>query len=362
MKYFRQRRIRKNAKNLIRHSRHIRNMRGDLIRKERLCNIEDAENVLKRLHKQRADTGELQTACDKLLKALEPAIPQKTMPGLRENFEVIVVAVAVAMAFRAYFYQPFKIPTGSMKTTLYGIHSRYKPNPDWTDSIPAKYVKWLIYGEWHRTIKVARSGIMSQPTEHEERPDVYFIAIGGKIYKVPKDAVYRRELSHYPGEHVPAGTVLWSGIVTQGDHIFVDKMRWKVAKPERGQVIVFRTQGIKGLLPGAHYIKRLVGMPREYITLAPPEVLINGHAPTNAPIFNKIDYSLPRKEARSEYNLFLEKDGQTAFIPEGEYFVLGDNSKNSKDGRYWGTVPEENTVGPAVLVYWPISSRWGTIR
>lgn len=362
MNYFRQRRIRKNAKNLIRHSRHIRNMRGDLIKKDRLDEIEDKENALRRLYKDRADTRELQDACDNLLKVLQPAVPQKSMPGLRENFEVIVVAVAVAMAFRAYFYQPFKIPTGSMKTTLFGIHSRYKPEPDWTDGMPAKYVKWLIYGEWYRTIKVSRSGVMQQPAEHAQRPDIYLIAIADRIYKVPKDAIYRRELSHYPGERVPAGTVLWSGIVTQGDHVFVDKMRWKVTEPQRGQVIVFRTQGIKGLDPGIHYIKRLVGMPGEYVTLSPPDILINGHAPTNNPILEEISYVLPKKAARSRYSLFLENDGQTAFIPEDEYFVLGDNSRNSKDGRYWGTVPDKNTVGPASMVYWPFSSRWGPIR
>ena len=46
-------------------------------------------------------------------------------------------------------------------------------------------------------------------------------------------------------------------------------------------------------------------------------------------------------------------------LGDREYFALGDNTRNSRDGRYWGAVPESNLVGPAVMVYWPFSRRWG---
>jgi signal peptidase I len=41
---------------------------------------------------------------------------------------------------------------------------------------------------------------------------------------------------------------------------------------------------------------------------------------------------------------------------------MGDNTRNSRDGRYWGAVPQANLVGPAFMVYWPVSRRWGLIR
>ena len=49
-------------------------------------------------------------------------------------------------------------------------------------------------------------------------------------------------------------------------------------------------------------------------------------------------------------------------LKEREYFALGDNTRNSRDGRYWGPVPQKNLVGPALLVYWPLSKRWGLAR
>jgi signal peptidase I len=49
-------------------------------------------------------------------------------------------------------------------------------------------------------------------------------------------------------------------------------------------------------------------------------------------------------------------------LPEGRYFAMGDNSYNSSDSRYWGTVPEENIAGRGLFVYWPFLPHWGLIR
>jgi signal peptidase I len=49
-------------------------------------------------------------------------------------------------------------------------------------------------------------------------------------------------------------------------------------------------------------------------------------------------------------------------VPEKRYFALGDNSYNSADSRYWGTVPEENLMGYGMFVYWPFNKHWGSIK
>ena len=46
-------------------------------------------------------------------------------------------------------------------------------------------------------------------------------------------------------------------------------------------------------------------------------------------------------------------------VPKDSYFMMGDNSKNSLDSRFWGTVPRKNIVGKALFIFWPISRRWG---
>ena len=132
-----------------------------------------------------------------------------------------------------------------------------------------------------------------------------------------------------------------------------------------------------------HYIKRLVGTPNDVLELLPPNLLINGAPPVEFgmqrviaaegnPTFNpKINqyhgYTYPggragRTEIDSED---IEKDGQRGLVyrlHDKEYMACGDNSGNSSDSRYWGKVPQENLVGPALMVYWPFSPHAGFIK
>jgi signal peptidase I len=120
---------------------------------------------------------------------------------------------------------------------------------------------------------------------------------------------------------------------------------------------------------GTHYIKRLVGMPGERISIDPPWLKVNGEKVMEPESIARIarqedgyaGYQLVHFRALTTSRYALRKPSDFVPVEAHRYFVLGDNTRNSKDGRYWGTVPESNMVGPAWVVYWPFSSRWGVI-
>ena len=295
-----------------------------------------------------------------LYKWLVASAPPKSMSSLRENLEIIAVAVAVAMACRTYFIQPFKIPTGSMQPTLYGIQHIPIEKPGVLDHYPFKLLKWAGTGKWYKEIKAVASGTFTYDEPlNSQSGDEWSFRIGNKGYRIPKQAA---ALPRH-GEYVSKGTVLWRGLRVAGDHVFVDKLRWNFRPPKRGQITVFDTDGIPTLQPKTHYIKRMVGLPGERVSIDPPRLLINGkpintHA-TMRKIMNETDgYSgyefAPGGGMRSKNDVFP--------LAMNQYFALGDNTSNSRDGRYWGAVPQKNLVGPAVIIYWPFSARWGRTR
>lgn len=112
-----------------------------------------------------------------------------------------------------------------------------------------------------------------------------------------------------------------------------------VAKPKRGDVMVF-------LYPEDQkrdFIKRLIGLGGETIEIKDGKIYAN-NKPVDDPLINNRFY----------YNRGLYgAEGKKIIVPEGNYFVLGDNSGSSHDSRYWGFVPEKNLIGKAFIIYWP---------
>lgn len=358
-------------------------MRSDLMNAEELRRLRDREDALRQTLKSHGDNETVERQGDALLSCLHELTPRRAMPGFRENIEVLAVAVAVAMGVRTYFIQPFKIPTGSMQPSLYGITSEDRAEPMWHDHMPVKLVKWFITGEWYRQIQVAAGGHLSAP-EHGNPayPADCFFTIAGHRYRVPKSALNPmtgaiRCSGYGPGDYVEKGAVLWAGSRTAGDHVFVDKISWNFRRPKRGQIMVFSTRGIedleqslavdsKGKPISTHYIKRMAGLPGETLQIRPPELIINGESVKSPEGIRRIaerdtGYDGYRLEGR-----MTSPDDQIRLGKE-EYFALGDNTGNSRDGRYWGTVPAKNLVGPAFAIYWPFHPacrdvRWGLAR
>ncbi len=285
--------------------------------------------------------------------------PKKTfLEGCREWFDTLVVAISVAMAFRAYFYEPFNIPTGSMQPTLYGNHSTAQlEEPSIWQKSPLKWLNWLTTGRDYKEVVAPFSGVLEMARRNDGRFAVRVAAPSGArgpTVNLPTDVL--SNWAYHAGAHVTKGEKIWAGYDTTGDFIFVNRWLWNFRKPRRGDVMVFTTTGINGLPQGTHYIKRMTGLPGETVEIIKPTVYINGQAIESLkPMVGK------RGERTPEPNPGLMAG--PVKLGDDEYFACGDNSDNSADSRYWGAVPGRNLRGVAACVFWPIiNARWGAIQ
>jgi signal peptidase I len=383
MNFFEKRKIRKQVKSLLHHGRTLRSSREDLMNAAERAFLE--EHLQRALEASRLGDGDgMQAAGTALEACLNKLNPPKPLAGWRENFDVLVVAISVAMAFRAYFYQPFKIPTGSMQPTLYGIHSEPRDPSEamFLDRQPFKFAKWLVTGESFKVVRSRCRGTALFSSGDGRKPGYMSVVVAGEPHYVPNDALefdaYRRPIGLKggirSGATVKPGDVLWSGVVISGDFVFVNRWTWNFCHPKRGEVMVFSTTGIKALQQGTHYIKRMTGLPGETLQIKAPNLLVNGTAVEQperigliarrekcgdwAPAYSGFN---PGSDRRSEQSLVSETD--VVQLKSDQYYAMGDNSFNSFDSRYWGSVPERNLLGPATVVYWPLTSpRLGLIR
>jgi len=384
---FEKRKLRKQLKTLLHHARTLRCSREDIMNAGELAFLDE--------HVKRAEEAYVErdgTTMEETAKALDACMvklnPSKPLASWRENFDVLVVAISVAMAFRAYFYQPFKIPTGSMQPSLYGIHSEVRQPSDATllDRQPLKFAKWLVTGEsFHLLRAKARGTVNILPASGSRKPGYRPVVVAGQPYYVPSDAVeedaYRRPVGLkggvVNGATVHPGDVLWCGVVISGDFVFVNRWKWNFSHPTRGEVMVFSTTGITALQQGTHYIKRMTGLPEETLQVKAPNLIVNGSVVTEPERIAQIarkDKLWEKSPAYSGFNpsgsrqvylpgLSLADESDSVTLKSDQYYAMGDNSFNSFDSRYWGPVPERNLLGPATVVYWPLTSpRLGWIR
>ena len=130
------------------------------------------------------------------------------------------------------------------------------------------------------------------------------------------------------------GTSMMPRLVDQ-ERIFINKFVYQIEAIERGDVIVFRYPYDET----KSYIKRVIGLPGDTVTLAKGEVFINGQ---------KLDEPYLIDEYRDRQNQLA------MVVPPDEYYVLGDRRNSSNDSRVWGPVPRNFIYGKAVFVYWPV--------
>lgn len=137
------------------------------------------------------------------------------------------------------------------------------------------------------------------------------------------------------------------------DHVLADLLCYHFRAPKRGEVIVFTTKGIPGIPSSAEteetiFTMRVVGLPGESLEIRDGELLVDGVPQDERNGIPPIEYSNLRILPS-----YAERKGNAYQVGESEYFVLGDNSANSFDSRYWGTVPKANLLGKVTKIYYP---------
>ena len=125
-----------------------------------------------------------------------------------------------------------------------------------------------------------------------------------------------------------------------GQFLIVSRLAYKFGVPQRGDIIVFDFPGN----PADDYVKRVIGLPGDTVTIQAGQIFING---------NRLEEPyLPDERV-------LPTQGRWN-VPDGSYFVLGDNRAHSSDSRSWGMLPEDAIIGKAWVSYWPPQD-WGAI-
>lgn len=367
MRFLERRRWRKIVTQLLHEAHHVYRMRADLMSAGQIHALREAISAV-RIAWREKNPRQLTATTENLSDMLTAINPPHAWPRLKENVEVFTVALAVAMAFRTYFVQPFKIPTASMQPTLYGITVQAQEGRRLSDYFPLNLIKMALFGEKYVEVRAKVSGeVLPFEQSYDRETDTFRVLVSGVPHAI------RRGMRLYvvAGERVQSGQLLASGRIRIGDHIFVDKVRYNFARPKRGDIIVFSTDGIvfPDIRQNSFYIKRLAALPNERVALVPPYLLVNGKRVLDpAPFRRLVD---DKVHGYHGYTLVNPQYAQISWLPDSnmertlqpnQFLPLGDNSRHSLDGRYFGPITAENLVGPAFLVYWPLGPRWGWVR
>ncbi|MEA3213283.1 MAG: signal peptidase [Chthoniobacter sp.] len=353
--------------------------------------IADFETHLRRLEGavHARDARAIEEQARELDKLCAANLPPVRDAGMRENVEVFLVAIVIALGVRTYFLQPFTIPTGSMQPTLNGILGTATPEPPPNVLVRAFQLAalgrtWVnVVAERECTIVGVREFKSLLPFVERtpflkfgffSRTEIQTDRAGSYVVKQPSEAV-SRYLLQPPGHLYQAGEPIARGYIDTGDHVFVDKFSYHFRKPQRAEVFVFNTEHVPTIEnrrnpggPSQFYIKRLGGLPGDQLRIAPPELFINGQPAQERRFRRVIDQKEPGYHGYSNgpeggARFGILGDPEIPFtIPPKNYFALGDNSYHSSDSRDWGPVPEQNIMGHGVFVYWPFGAHWGLIR
>ncbi|MEP6663933.1 MAG: signal peptidase I [Verrucomicrobiota bacterium] len=390
--------VAREASELRGHVHKLSNAQRDLISPEAYHSLKTAENELQAAIDQNADDAtielrktELETLANRWLKPYPNS-------GWRENVEVFLVAIAVAMAIRTFFLQPFKIPTGSMQPTLYGVEfEAMQETPDQSaEKIPGFFGKiWdaCVGGTFYHYVQAEADGqlVKVDPPEHflrfinkqtvwvkyADRENLTPIPVWFTPDEDPdQQAKYQRQAGLMQGRTFAKGDYILKVKEMVGDHLFVDRFTYNFRPPERGEIIVFKTAGIMnpGMRQDQFFIKRLVALGGEKVSLGDDqhlrinEVRLDSSTPHFGNVYNfksvpeenhyfgHVNNTVAESLRMGNIAPYFPNEQSVFEVPKKSYLVMGDNTLNSWDSRGWGPFPKDNVIGKSFFVYWPIAN------
>ena len=246
----------------------------------------------------------------------------KIFKSIWENFKILVFAFFLTFMIKTFLFQPFHIPSGSMKPGL--LPGDYI----FVNKFSYGYSKFSFYGSY---------------------PE--FLLYPEKNSKSSKYAGLSPKFLYSNGRFFDFGS-----------------------RPERGDVVVFIPPKILDK-EKEFYIKRIIGKPHDLIEIKNQRIYINEKELTEikldeqkiSQLTKRLESDLKENDGKIEFLQEKNPDGKTYdvmyvderstmnfrrfFVPENHFLVMGDNRDNSLDSRYWGFVPDANIVGRAFFVW-----------
>ena len=417
--------LRKHAGDYAEMARKIINYRKDVLNETA---IQELSAVADSAAAKSKDKGLSEKLLEELTTEWEPVLRRhggKIYPKTfwSDNIETFLVAAIIVLGIRAFFLQPFIIPTNSMYPTYSGMYHQIYDQED-RPSLLAKPFRFALLGARNREVVSESSGPIQiplmfnrssggqivgkaifevvdgrkwlvVPTKYKR----YTLFVGGQTYgfEVPlefnADAVLldrffpgadswgqviaqerttgrfqrsgmNRGVIQVPDEQLEAGETVLNFDVLSGDALFVDRFTYHFFPPKVGDPIVFRTGTIDyppQPLGEKYYIKRLAGIGGDQLAIDPPALFINDEVADDNIAFrdNAEQIDGYRGYVNNGGNMRYLTPGSVYEIPADEFFALGDNSNNSLDSRYWGSATEKAIIGRALFIYYPFTKRWG---
>src|SRR5256884_22450 len=328
----------------IKHSRLLlRHARKYLRYKEDQLSASDREQIVAGMKSLRdalrqKDRERIHGTADSLDKMLHRLTPVTWESHWRENCEVILVAIVVAVGIRSYFLQPFKIPTGSMQPTLNGIVGYPSAAP--TPNILRQIGEFIVGGRNYINV-VSRED--DQLLEIQPKKMFFFFTFSHLICQRQKYLVYAppdtvsHDFNVFPGRIFHRGDIIARGAIDTGDQVFVDKFSYNFVKPHRGDVFVFRPNHIPGIREDPEagspfYIKRLAGLPGDRLRIDQPFLYVNGKKAEGYGFERVMSAKTPYRAYALGRDNFSQPD-RTSTVPRYGYLALGANSYTTNESR-----------------------------